>query len=274
MRLPRRAFSPHHNDKRKYFWRQMANYKAQAINLKSYNLGESDKIMVMYSREHGLIRCVAKGAKKASSSLGGRMQLLVANNLLLAKGRNLDIVCQAEIIDSFSSIRNDMTKLIYSFYCAELITNFGLENDTNCKNIYDISFEALKNISIFSSLEEILWTVIRFKLRLMEAVGYAVELNSCAKCNEIEQNYNTYHFFCAESGGVICSMCDIKANNAVELDKRHINIFKDAQLYDFPENNDNFDRILLYSCFNILKEYVSAKSDRKLKTPEMIESLC
>ena len=169
----------------------MANYKAQAINLKSYNLGESDKIMIMYSREQGLIRCVAKGVKKSLSSLGGRMQLLVANNLLLATGRNLDIVCQAEVIDSFSSIRNDMTKLIYSFYCAELINNFGMENDQNCKIIYDISFEALKNISIFSSLEEILWTVIRFKLRLMEAVGYAVELNSCARCNCLEQNFTS-----------------------------------------------------------------------------------
>jgi DNA repair protein RecO (recombination protein O) len=252
----------------------MANYKAQAINLKSYNLGESDKIMVMYSREHGLIRCVAKGAKKASSSLGGRMQLLVANNLLLAKGRNLDIVCQAEIIDSFSSIRNDMTKLIYSFYCAELITNFGLENDTNCKNIYDISFEALKNISIFSSLEEILWTVIRFKLRLMEAVGYAIELNQCVKCNETEHDFSGYHFFCPESGGVICSKCDKNTTKTLEIDKRHLNVFRDTQIYDFPEDEGYFDRALLYSCFNIMKEYVSVRSDKKLKTPEMIETLC
>jgi len=252
----------------------MANYKAQAINLKSYNLGESDKIMVMYSRDHGLIRCVAKGVKKSSSSLGGRMQLIVANNLLLAKGRNLDIVCQAEVIESFSSIRSDMTKLIYSFYCAELINNFGLENDTNSKIIYDLSFEALKNISIFSSLEEILWTIIRFKLRLMEAVGYAIELNQCVKCNDTEHNYGTYHFFCPESGGVICSKCDEKANNTLSIDKRHLNVFKDAQIYDFPEDNSNFDKTLLYSCFNILKEYVSTKSDKKLKTPEMIETLC
>lgn len=252
----------------------MANYKAQAINLKSYNLGESDKIMVMYSRDHGLIRCVAKGVKKSSSSLGGRMQLIVANNLLLAKGRNLDIVCQAEVIESFSSIRSDMTKLIYSLYCAELINNFGLENDTNSKIIYDISFEALKNISIFSSLEEILWTVIRFKLRFMEAIGYAVELSSCVKCNNTESVYNNFHFFCPESGGVICGKCDEKATKTIKIDKRHHNVFRDAQIYDFPEDEGSFDKALLYSCFNIMKEYVSVRSDKKLKTPEMIEALC
>jgi len=52
----------------------MANYTTQAINLKSYNLGEADKIMVMYSRDHGIIRCVAKGIKKPTSKLGGRME--------------------------------------------------------------------------------------------------------------------------------------------------------------------------------------------------------
>lgn len=252
----------------------MANYKVQAINLKSYNLGESDKIMVMYSREHGLIRCVAKGVKKSTSTLSGKMQLLVANNLLLAKGRNLDIVCQAEVKDSFSNIRNDMSKLIYSLYCTELVNNFGLENDHNSKIIYDILFEALKNISIFSNLEEILWTVIRFKLRLMEAVGYAAEINNCAKCNENEKNFSSYHFFCPESGGVICSDCNNTSYKTLEIDKRHINLFRDASLYDFPENENNFDKLLLYSCFNALKEYVSARTDKKLKTPEMIEALC
>ncbi|MEI8388541.1 MAG: DNA repair protein RecO [bacterium] len=252
----------------------MANYKTQAINLKSYTLGESDKIMVMYSREHGLIRCVAKGVKKSSSTLGGRMQLLIANNLLLAKGRNLDIVCQAEVVESFSSLRNDMTKLIYSFYCAELITNFGLESDANCKNIYDISFEALKNISIFSSLEEILWTVIRFKLRLMEAIGYAAEINQCVKCNESEHNFGGYHFISPEAGGVVCSDCNANTPKTLQIDKRHLNVFRDAQIYDFPEDKECFDRTLLYSCFNIMKEYVSVRSDKKLKTPEMIEALC
>lgn len=251
----------------------MANYKAQAINLKSYNLGEADKIMVMYSRQHGLLRCVAKGVKKPTSSLGARMQLLVANNLLLAEGKNMDIVCQAEVIEGFSSSKNDITKLIYSFYCAEIVNHFGLENDMNCENIYDIIFEVLKNISIFSSIEEILWTVIRFKLKLMEQVGYAVAFDSCVKCNEREQVFSNYHFFCAESGGVICSNCNEKTIKTLEIDKRHINVFRDAQLYDFPENN-NYDKLLLYSCFNVLKEYVSIRSDKKLKTLEMIETLC
>lgn len=252
----------------------MATYRTQAINLKSYNLGEADKIMIMYSREYGILRCVAKGVKKTSGSLGGRMQLLIANNLLLAKGKNLDIVCQAEVKESFSGIQKDMTKLIYSFYCIELINNFGLENDHNSKEIYDILFEVLKNISMFSTAEEVLWAVIGFKLKLMKHLGYAVELDYCVRCNNPEVNSNDIRFFCPESGGIICKECGEKAYKLNETDKRHIKIFKDSQIYDFPEDANILDKTVLYFCFNILKEYVSVRSDKKFKTPEMIETLC
>ena len=62
----------------------MQNFTTNAINLKSYNLSETDKIIVMYSKDKGIIRGVAKGVKKTTSKLGGRMDMLVANQLMLA----------------------------------------------------------------------------------------------------------------------------------------------------------------------------------------------
>ena len=59
------------------------NYVTEAINLKSYNLNDADKILVMYSKDNGLIKGVAKGVKKPKSKLGARMDLLVANSLQL-----------------------------------------------------------------------------------------------------------------------------------------------------------------------------------------------
>ena len=63
------------------------SFVTDAINLKAYNLSESDKIIVMYSKDKGLIRGVAKGVKKPKSKLGARMDLLVANTLMLHKGK-------------------------------------------------------------------------------------------------------------------------------------------------------------------------------------------
>ncbi len=251
----------------------MPHYSTQAINLKSYNFGEADKIIVMYSRDYGIIRCVAKGVKRAKSSLGGRMQAFMANKLFLAKGRNLDIVCQAENIESFCKLKTDYSKLSYAFYCAELINVFGTENDSNSSQIYDILFETFKNISIFDNNEESMWAVLRFKLKLAEYLGYAVELDSCVRCNQTERKYRTYHFFCPETGGVVCSECFLKSRKSFEIDKRHIKLFRDAINYDFPFENEYKDKNLLFSGFNILKEFISQRSDRKLKTAEMIEFL-
>ena len=65
----------------------MQNFTTNAINLKSYNLSETDKIVVMYSKENGIIKGVAKGVKKTTSKLGGRMDMLIANKLLMRKAK-------------------------------------------------------------------------------------------------------------------------------------------------------------------------------------------
>ncbi len=116
--------------------------------------------------------------------------------------------------------------------------------------------------------------VLRFKLKIAKYLGYEVELESCARCSKQEQRYNTYHFFCPETGGVICSDCLQQSQKTFEIDKRHIKLFKDAEIFDFPFESQHSDKALLFSSFNILKEFISLRSDKKLKTPEIIEFLC
>ena len=83
----------------------MQNFTTNAINLKSYNLSETDKIVVMYSKEKGIIKGVAKGVKKTTSKLGGRMDMLIANKILMRQGRNLNTICQAESLNTFKETR-------------------------------------------------------------------------------------------------------------------------------------------------------------------------
>ena len=104
----------------------MNNFTTDAINIKSYDLSESDKIMVMYSKENGLIKGVAKGCKKPKNKLGARMDLLVANQLMLYKGKNLDTICEAKSINTFKHSRQNIDKLLYSSYISEIVNNFGV----------------------------------------------------------------------------------------------------------------------------------------------------
>jgi len=96
-------------------------YKAVGINLKSMPLGESDRLLTILTQELGLIRAVASGARKHNSKLGGRTGLFVVNQLLLAKGRSLDKITQAETIESYPGLSQDLGKLAASQYLAEMI---------------------------------------------------------------------------------------------------------------------------------------------------------
>ena len=93
------------------------NYVTEAINLKSYNLNEADKVVVMYSKDKGLLKGVAKGIKKPKSKLGARMDSLVANTLMLVKGRNLDTVCQAQSLNMFKDTRKDKIFFLFCRIC-------------------------------------------------------------------------------------------------------------------------------------------------------------
>ncbi len=97
------------------------SYKVTGINLKSMPLGESDRLLTILTREFGLIRAVAPGSRKHLSKLGGRSGLFVVNELVIASGRSLDKITQAETLESYPGLSQDLGKLAASQYLAEIV---------------------------------------------------------------------------------------------------------------------------------------------------------
>lgn len=271
----------------------MRNYNTDAINLKSYKLGEADKIIVLYTKDYGIVKAVAKGCRRTNSKLGARADLLIANKVNISKGKNLDIFCQAEVIDSFKEIRKDINKLTYAMYVSEVIGTFGLENDNNSEQVYNCLFEALKNISMAISKEEIFWAVIKFQQKYMKLIGYQIELNSCVKCNcqvntkktsnmdyrsikpkEIIKKINSSEIgaFSSELGGILCKDCKSSVYKGIDIDNKIMKALKESASFDFAEKPINETTLLL--CFNILKDYISKRSHKKIKSEEFINCLC
>ncbi len=250
-------------------------FTTNTINLKSYNISESDKIILMYSKEKGLIKGIAKGIKKTTSKLGGRMDLLVANKMMLNKGRNLDTICQAEALNTFFNLRNDMNKLFYSLYCAEIIANFGIENDPNSEDIFNLFYNFLENMADSKTKEQIMLCVLRFQLKIMDITGYSIELKNCIKCSsEIRESDDVY--FCAEQGGILCKSC---AENVSKKIKIHYKIKE----FLFTLLKENFNVHTRYDelanekvcdiCIKLMRNYIEYYSPKKFKTTQMIESI-
>jgi DNA repair protein RecO (recombination protein O) len=114
-------------------------------------LGEADKLVTILTREFGLIRVVAPGARKQNSKLGGRSSLFVVNELLLAKGRSLDKITQAETLESYPGLSKDLSKLAASQYLAELVLCHALSEQPQVE-LYELLNEHLRRLECLPNI--------------------------------------------------------------------------------------------------------------------------
>lgn len=253
----------------------MNKYITDAINLKSYNLSESDKIIVMYSKEKGLIKGIAKGVKKPKSKLGARMDCLVANTVMLHKGKSFNTICQAECLNTFKQTRTDLDKIFYSMYVAEVVNNFGIEDDPSANEIYNLLYNALGTISEAQNKVEIFIAVIKFQLKMMSESGFSIEFDTCLNCRRSAENQTVY--FVPELGGIICSDCaGIVPYSKKQMPAKLCEFFKQMSLNDFDQTGEYEQKANEKVCevtFGVLKEYIEKKCSKRLKTSQILSEL-
>ncbi len=252
----------------------METFVTDAINLKSYNLSESDKIMVMYSRDKGLIRGVAKGVKKPKSKLGARMDLLVANKLMLHKGKNLDTISQAEALNTFNATRRNMDKIFYSMYVSEVVNNFGVEDDPCSAVIFDLLYEALNTISIAEDKIQILNAVLKFQLKMMRISGFSLELEKCLCCGKPVENKNMY--FSSRLGGIVCLECNshYSLTDIMHYKLRDfLSALANTEFDDESEYEKKATEKICLVSFELLKSYINAHCTKKFHSTEILQEV-
>jgi DNA repair protein RecO (recombination protein O) len=155
-------------------------YKATGINLKSMVLGESDRLVTILTREQGLIRAVAPGARKHNSSLGGRSGMFVVNELLIAKGRSLDKITQAQTVKSYSGLSQDLGKLAASQYLAEMTLAQALSEQPQ-EELYELLNEHLNRLEQLPShsATSVLAHLAQGIFHLLALAGIAPQVQNC-----------------------------------------------------------------------------------------------
>src|ERR1041384_3197369 len=120
----------------------MGLYRDEGIVLRTHKLGESDRIVSLYTRQRGKVRAVAKGVRKTKSRFGARLEPPTHPQPLLYEGRELDIVTQAETVDHFRAIRDDLDRLTRAVAMLEAVDQLGLEGEAN-EPLYQMLLGAL-----------------------------------------------------------------------------------------------------------------------------------
>jgi len=179
----------------------MATYKTKGIIIKRSNLGEADRILTIYSQKFGKIKAIAKGIRKILSKLGGNLELFCLDDLLIAEGRNLDIVAGAETIKCYLNLRNNLKSTHIAYYLAEIIDKMTEEKEPH-PEIFDLLESALENLSI----KENKLLIPYFEINFLSESGFKPEVYKCVVCNQkLPQKNNS---FSLESGGLVCGQCN------------------------------------------------------------------
>lgn len=183
-------------------------FRGEAIVLRRTDFGEADRLLTLYTRDFGKIRAVAKGARKPQSRKTGHVELFMRSRFLFAEGRDLSIITQAELVEAYPALREDLTRTAYASYAGELLDKFTTDEDKH-PEIYDLLAEAL---GWLATADDLLLVARYYELQLLAYVGFRPQLFECLSCREAIQEQD--QFFSAELGGLLCPKCQLTERQA------------------------------------------------------------
>ena len=177
-------------------------YRCEAIILSYTPLGEADLLVTMFTRDQGKVRAVGKGARRSTSKLVGHLEPLTLMRMSMAHGRNMDIISQGEVVQSFSKLKEDLTGITKGLYLAELVDGFGAEDSAN-PELYRLMIETLLAIETDPESD---MPLRFFEFHLLQVSGLMPELYHCVECRaELEPDA---HRFSPNVGGTLCLDCN------------------------------------------------------------------
>jgi DNA repair protein RecO (recombination protein O) len=202
-------------------------YRTDAIVLRRTDFGEADRLLSVFTPERGKLRLLAKGARKPSSRKSGHVELFSRSHFLVAVGRELDIVTQAETVESFLPLREDLERTTYAYYVAELVDAFTAERDEN-RPLFHLLVDALGWLCGASDLA----LVARYyELHFLGLVGYQPQLFVCGGCRESLTPQVNY--LSAAEGSVFCAKCAADRMGMTRLSVNAIKVLRFLQTRDW-----------------------------------------
>jgi DNA repair protein RecO (recombination protein O) len=179
-------------------------YRDNGVVLRTYKLGEADRIVVFLTEHHGKVRAVAKGVRRTASKFGSRLEPLSHVALLMWRGRGeLDIVNQVEVLDHWRAVREDLAALGRGLSMLEVVDQLAQEGQPDPR-LYTMLVGALRALAD-PDLEAAL-VPAAFFLKALVLEGAAPVLDGCASCGRSDTEVELVAFDLTE-GGALCRAC-------------------------------------------------------------------
>ena len=170
--------------------------------LRQHKLGEADRIVTLLTRDHGLVRAVAKGVRRTRSRFGARLEPFAHIDVQLHPGRNLDVVTQVMSVDAFAiGIVGDYGRYTCACVMLETAERLAGEERAPATALHRLTVGALRAVADGRRPRELVLDA--YLLRAMGVAGWAPALNECARC----ASPGPHRAFHIAAGGSVCTRC-------------------------------------------------------------------
>lgn len=243
--------------------------ETEGIVLGRRKITESDVGLTIFTRKHGKVSAIANGARSPRSRLMACAHPFVYGEFTLSRGRDTWRLSQAQITDSFYSIREDLQKLGLGSYMLELTEAVTQENQTN-NRLFDLLVE---NLSLIKNMETG-YNILRvaFELRIFALSGIRPKLDGCVDCGTA---YDEGPWgFAPEDGGLICPDCmaEMEGIAVDEVFIRLLRFLTDAPLQKVLDTA--ISRSLIEKVIFINRRYTKAHiTDRPFKSLSLLKNM-
>jgi DNA repair protein RecO (recombination protein O) len=174
-------------------------YRDQGVVLRTVKLGETDRIVTIFTQGNGKIRAVAKGVRRPGSRFGARLEPTTHVALQCYRGRELDVVTQVETIDANRALREHYGCLTHSVAMLEAVDQVSPDRERN-PAVYRMIVGALKTLADQPSP----MVAPAFFWKLLSLEGFHPHLDGCVRCST---GTGPFPAFDLAEGGLLCADC-------------------------------------------------------------------
>ena len=233
----------------------MAIRNDQGIVLRGYPFGESHRVVVLVSPNHGKLRTVAKGVRKTKSRFGGRLEPLTHVDLVLYEGKNLDTITQVSIINAFPHLRNDLDRLLAAGTMIEVV-DAVVQEDEPSQRMFLLLQRGLTVLDHGPAHPDL---VTAFLLKAAAIIGVAPALDTCAGCGATDG----LGWFSFAAGGSLCRQCRTPGSYALRAGLvPYLAAVAAADIHRLPDADESFSPEGL----GVTKRFFEYHLERQLET--------
>ncbi len=241
----------------------MPTYREEGIIIRKKDFGEADKILTIYTRERGRVVAFAPGARKITSRKASATELFTHGIYFLSEGKEMDVLIEGEVLNSFYPLRDELQKAALAFYLAELLGHLVSDGQPNYP-IYRLFLESVSLLARAKRRHE-LW-IRAFEIKALTQLGFGPELFQCAHCTA---PLSAEKYFQADLGGMVCREC---FEDGILLTDEQLLFIRNLARLNWNElSRLRFEDYHLVDSEKILSYYLREVLEKELTTADFVK---